>query len=98
MGENVEMLENHSHFLAVKVNIDFFACNIGSLEDNASGIGSFKHIEAAKEGGFSAAGRSDYGDNLLGSNVFVNTFKNLEVAEAFIKINCLDHLLLSLLS
>jgi hypothetical protein len=82
----------------VKVNINFFAGDIGSLENDFTGIGGFKHVKAAEESGFAAAGRSDDGDNFSGSYVFVNAFEYLEVSEAFIKIDGLNHLLLSLLS
>ena len=98
MRKKIKLLENHSHFLAMEVDIDFFVCDIGSLENDLAGIRGFEHVKATEKSGFSAAGWSDYGDNFLGCNVFINAFENLEVTKAFIKIYGLNHLLLSLLS
>ena len=50
MGKEIEMLENHTHFLSVEIDIGLFVGNVHSLKENLSGGGNLQQIEAAQKG------------------------------------------------
>ena len=59
MGKEIEMLENHAHFLAMPVDIDPRVGDVGSVKENGAGSGELQKIQRTQEGGFSASGRTD---------------------------------------
>ena len=58
VGEKVEMLENHAHFLTVQVQIDGGIGDIGSLEDDLTAGGDLKQVQTTQERAFSCTRRS----------------------------------------
>ena len=80
------MLEYHSHFLAMKVDINIFICNIHTLKINMTGGGHLKKIQAAQEGALSAAGGSDDGHYFSFFHLFRHALENLEAAEGLMQI------------
>ena len=77
MREKVEMLENHSHFLPVLIDITVFVGYISSFKSDFSVIRNFKQIQTAKECTLSRTGRPDYNYLFAFFNFCRNAFQNL---------------------
>jgi hypothetical protein len=59
MGEKVELLKDHSHFLTVEIKVGIFIGEVVIFKENTTARRNFEHIEAAQEGGFTRAGCAD---------------------------------------
>ena len=57
IGEQVEVLEHHAHFLPVAVQVGFFVGDVIALEEDAAGGGHLQQVQGTQHGGFAGAGR-----------------------------------------
>ena len=64
MREDVEMLEDHAHLLAVLVDVDALIRDIHAVKPDVATGRLFEPVQAAQEGRFAGAGRADQGDDL----------------------------------
>ena len=78
VGEEVEMLEHHAHFLAHMVNVvvgDFLA-----VEDDMAAVRLLQTVQAAQKGGFAAAGGADQHNAVTLVDGQVHAFQHLKAA------------------
>ena len=69
VGEEVEVLEDHAHFLAVEVDVHLFRLallvdpgglgDVNAVEENLAACGDFQQVQAAQQGGLAGAGGAD---------------------------------------
>jgi hypothetical protein len=59
MGEKVELLKDHSHFLTVEIKVGIFVGKVVVFEINIAARGGFEHIQATQKGRFTRARRTD---------------------------------------
>ena len=88
--KQVKLLENHSDFLAVTVNVNLGISNVRSLKQDFAACGHFQKIQGTKEGGFSGTGRSDNGNNLALTDICGNSIQYLVCSKCFLQILYLD--------
>jgi len=91
LREGVGFLENHSHSLAERRHVHVGGVDIFSVEENLSvharvRDGVVHSVEAAEEGGFSAAGRSYERGDLPRLYIHVDIFQRAEVAVVKIQV------------
>jgi hypothetical protein len=79
--EQVELLENHAHFLAVDVDIHRFVGYVRPFENYLSGRWEFQKIQTAQKGGLAGAGRPDNHDDLALFNACGDAVDRDQVAE-----------------
>ena len=60
--EKVEVLEHHSHFLAVDVDVDLGIGDIDAVKDDTAACGVFHAVETPKKRTLARAGRTDDND------------------------------------
>ena len=59
MGEQVEMLEHHAHFLPVEVDVHLGVRDVHAVKDDGAPGGPLQQVEAPQEGGFPGPGGPD---------------------------------------
>ena len=79
MGEQVEMLEHHSHLLTVDIDINVLCRDILAVEQYLSLGGDFEQVKGSEQGGFTASGGSDDYYNLALFDFQVNAVKRLDL-------------------
>ena len=89
--EKIEVLKNHTHLLTVEIEIDLLVGEVVALEDYLARARLFKHVETAKKGRLSRAGRTDDADDISLVYLDRNTRKHLGVSEFFVQIKNAYH-------
>jgi hypothetical protein len=80
------MLEDHTHFLAVKVDIDLLVRDINAVNPDMPAGRFLKAVETAKKGGFAGPGGADQGNNFSFMNFVGNAAEHMEVSEVLMEI------------
>lgn len=90
--KKVELLEYHAHFAGNAADIivlDVFRATGGftaqlfTVDGDAAFIDCFQLVEAAQQGAFAAAGRTDYGNNFAFVYFQVDAFEYFQIVEFF---------------
>ena len=86
MGEEVEALEDHAHFLA-----DFAYVGVGArdailLDPDLAGVEVLEPVHAAQEGALARAGRADDEDDLALGDLEVDAPEGLDLAEVLARV------------
>ncbi|MNV70157.1 hypothetical protein D3C71_1631030 [compost metagenome] len=81
MRKQVKLLEDHPHLLAGRVDVMLTVCNRSAFECNLAPGRLFQQIQAAQEGAFSRAARSDDNYDFPFMNCQVNAFQNFQSSE-----------------
>ena len=76
------MLEHHSHFPAVEVDVGFFVRDVHALEQDLSAHGHLQQVQAPQERGFAGAGGADDYDYLAFADVGGDSVQSLDFAAA----------------
>ena len=85
------MLEYHPHMTPVHVNIHTHICDIDTVEYDASPARILHTIETAQKGALPRPGRPDHCYDIALIDGYVNSFQNLCISEALLKINYVYH-------
>ena len=83
VGEQVEMLEDHTHILAVVIDVQRVIRDHLILEADGAGRRRFQQVEAAQEGTFSGSGRTDNEDSFSPFDLRGNIADRSKGAEFF---------------
>ncbi len=83
MREQVEMLENHTHFATQKINIGFFIGNVYSLKPNLSACRYLKQIQTTQKRAFATSRRADDNNFLALFYIEVNPLQYLQIVGEF---------------
>ena len=92
MGEQVETLEHHAHFLADLIDV-CFPVQRDVVEHNLPARRLFQVIDAAKQGGLAAAGGSDDDHHFFFFDIQVNTLQYMQVAETLFQARNFNNIL-----
>jgi hypothetical protein len=84
--EQVEGLEDHSHFTAEFVDIFGVGQHIGAVKEDLSAVGSLQQVDATQKCGFAAARGTDQADDVADLDFKIDVFQNFEAAEALLEI------------
>ena len=77
--EQIELLEHHSHFAPVDVDVDRHIRDVNAIEDDLSAVRVFHAVETAQECTFSRAGRTDDADDIAFLDRDIETAKDVIV-------------------
>ena len=86
MGEQVELLEHHSHFLAVLVDVRVFVGDIHPLKKHVPLRWLLQQVQAAQKGALAGTRRSHHKYHVARMNIHVDSAQHVDGAEAFSKI------------
>ena len=71
--KEVELLEHHTHFLAVQVDVHGGVGDVDALKGDGAACRLLQKVQAAQKGGFAGAGRTDNDHHVAASDLGVNT-------------------------
>ena len=86
MREDIEMLEDHAHLLAMQVDVDALIGDIDAVEDYLTAGRVFHAVETAEERALARSRRSDDTDHFSIVDGLVYAPEDLEIPEGFFKI------------
>ena len=86
MGEEIELLEHHAHLHALGIDVALFGGEFGAVQINLTGVGLFKEVESAQEGGFTRAGGTDDTYHVALFDLRIYALENLKAVEAFSQV------------
>ena len=100
VGEQVEMLEYHAHFLPQGVDVHFFLLavltnviflgDVHDFEENFALAGGLQQVQAPQEGGFAGAGGSDDDHHVAGVDVHADAVQGMEGTVIIVLFQVLD--------
>ena len=76
VGEQVEVLEHHTHLLAHSVDVGFI--HLGALKFDAAGGWDLQPVQAAQKGGFAAARGADQADHIAAVNINIDALQHVQ--------------------
>ena len=84
------MLEHHSHFLTVQINVDLLIGDILAAEEDLTGGGFLHQIQTTQEGGLAGAGRTNDNNHFTLVDVGGDTVHSLDgiVAKMLVEVSC----------
>ena len=91
--EKIELLENHTDFATVDVDVNSVVGDIYTLEDDLTACRVLHTVEASEERTLSASGRADDADDVPFVDRDIDAGEDFVVAEAFLKVNYVYHFL-----
>ena len=79
MGEEVEVLEDHAHLLAVEVDVVLGVRDVGPVQADGAAGGDLQKVQAAEEGGLAGTGGSDDHHHLAPVDVGIHAVQGLDL-------------------
>ena len=79
VGEEVEVLEDHAHLLAVEVDVVLGVRDVGPVQADGAAGGDLQKVQAAEEGGLAGAGGPDDHHHLAFADVGADAVQGLDL-------------------
>ena len=86
VGEQVELLEHHSHLAPDLLNIADIVRQFGPVHDDAPLLVLFQAIDTANKGGLARPGRADDHDHLTRFHSEINSTQGLKLSKPLVQI------------
>ena len=86
VAEEIEALKHHAHLGPVGALADTASCYILAVEEYLSAAGGLQEVDAAKEGGFAAAGRAYDAGHIALADVEIYVLEHFVLSEEFGKV------------
>ena len=93
VGKEIEVLEDHAHFLAEQVDIGLGVIDHLSVDVDLALGRDLKHVETADQGALAGPGRPDDDHDLSLLDLQIDALQNFQVPEIFVKIFYADHII-----
>ena len=84
MGEEIEMLEHHTHFLTMDIDVRFIISDICVFEEDTAASGHFQQIQAAQERRLTGTGGADNNDYFAFFDLCIDTVQSFDLAAIII--------------
>ena len=91
MREEVELLEDHTHFLADLFHITDVVAELNAVHNDLSFLMFFEAIETANECGFPGTGRTEDDHHFSLLNGEADASKNMELIKPFMHVTADDN-------
>ena len=81
IGEEIEVLENHTHLTADLINVGFVIVDHSAVKGNYTGSRLFHHVQTTQESGFAGTGGTDNNHFFTGVDVLGDVIQHQVIAE-----------------